>query len=181
MSDLRRLAWLIAAAALVPLLLFWIIEGGFKAREERRAIEAGALAASETLQYRVDGVVERHLAGLAALSTAASLRSGNMTAFRARAAEFMTLNPGWVAVSLVDSASGASLAEIGAGTRTLSQVPSGVGANAPYFAGYARGSGCPCLAFSRAARTAGKPATVRLFVSNREIAAWSSIIRRAAL
>jgi len=61
MSDLRRLAWLIAAAALVPLLLFWIIEGGFKAREERRAIEAGALAASETLQYRVDGVVERHL------------------------------------------------------------------------------------------------------------------------
>ena len=64
MSDLRRLAWLIAAAALVPLMMFWIIEGGFKAREERRAIEARALATSETLQYRVDGVIARQLAGL---------------------------------------------------------------------------------------------------------------------
>ena len=170
MNDLRRLAWLIAAAALVPLLMFWIIAGGFKAREERRAIEVSALATSETLQVRVDGVIERHLAGLAALATTTSLRSGDIVAFRARAAELITLNPGWVAVSLVDARSGAPLADIGAGSRNLTLTPRTAGDKAPTLAGYARGTGCPCLVFTRAATFAGRLATVRLFTSNREIA-----------
>ncbi len=170
MSDLRRLAWLIAAAALVPLMMFWIIEGLFKAREERRAIEARALATSETLQYRVDGVIARHLAGLTALATTASLRSGDRSAFRARAAQLITLNPGWVAVSLIDAGTGAPLAEIGPGSRSVMLAPRTTSNQPPYLAGYARGAGCPCLVFTRAATLADTPVTVRLFVSNREIA-----------
>ena len=170
MSDLRRLAWLIAAAALVPLMMFWIIEVGFKAREERRAIEARALATSATLEYRVDGVIARHLAGLTALATTASPRTGDRSAFRARAAQLITLNPGWVAVSLIDSGTGAPLADTGAGSRAVTLDPRMTGDKAPYLAGYARGAGCPCLVFTRAATLADTPVTVRLFVSNREIA-----------
>jgi signal transduction histidine kinase/CheY-like chemotaxis protein len=169
MSDLRRLAWLIAAAALVPLLMYWIIEAGFKAQEERRTIEANALAISEALQFRIDGVIERHLTDLALLATVTSLQSGDLTAFRYRAAEFIAINPGWLAVSVVDARSGAPLADVGTGSRTVSLVPSAVGRNAPYLAGYARGSGCPCLVFTHSAISAGRPETVKLFISNREI------------
>ena len=169
MSDLRRLAWLIAAAALVPLLMFWIIEAAFKAQEERRMIEAGALFTSETLQFRIDGVIERHLADLALLATATPLRSGDMTVFRGRAAEFIAINPGWVAVSVVDARSGALLADVGTGSRTTSLVVRAVGTKMPYFAGFARGSGCPCLIFTHPANSAGRLETVRLFISNREI------------
>ena len=171
MKDLRRLPWLIAAAALVPLLVFWIIESGFKAQEERRAIEASALATSEALQYRVDGVIQRHLTSLAVLATTGSLHRGDMRAFRARAAELITINFGWVAVSLIDGASGAPLADIGAASRRLALTARTAGDKAPTIAGYARGAGCPCLIFTRTAINAGKPAIVRLLVSNREIVA----------
>ena len=171
MGDLRRLAWLIAAAALVPLLMFWIIEAGFKAREERRTIEANAVSTAESLQYRVDGVVERHLAALAAMATTTALKKGDLPGFRARAAELVTLNPGWVAVTLVN-APGEPIADVGAGKRSvvLDRPVPGAGA-APYLAGYARGDGCPCMVFTHGALVAGRPATVRLFVSNRELVA----------
>ena len=171
MGDLRRLAWLIAAAALVPLLMFWIIEAGFKAREERRTIEANALSTAESLQYRVDGMVERHLAALAAMATTTALRNGDLPGFRARAAELITLNPGWVAASVVDAA-GAPITDVGAGKRSvvLDRPAPSAGA-APYLAGYARGDGCPCMVFTHGALVAGRPATVRLIVSNRELVA----------
>ena len=35
MSELRRSAWLVVAAALVPLLLFVIMQSGFDARNQR--------------------------------------------------------------------------------------------------------------------------------------------------
>ncbi len=171
MSDLRRLPWLIAAAALVPLMMFWIIEGGFKARDERRMIEAGAFTTSEAVQNRIDGMIERHLAGLATLATATSLQNGDMAAFRSRAAEFIAFNPGWVAVSLVDARSGLPLSDIGAGERTLLLMPRKNGGTTPDLVGYARGDGCPCLVFTHSAIVAEKPATLRLFVANREIAA----------
>ena len=170
MNELRRLPWLIAAAALVPLLMFWSIEGGFKAREERHTIEAAALATARLLQYRVDGVFERHLAGLAVIATDPSLRGGDMAAFRARVAELIALNPGWVGVSLIDAGSGARIADVGAGSRTVTLAPRTTGNKAPYLLGYARGAGCPCLVFTRPSILAGKPVAVMLFISNREIA-----------
>ena len=49
MRGLRNSAWLIVAAALLPLLLFVIFQVGYSAREQRRSVESRALALSEAI------------------------------------------------------------------------------------------------------------------------------------
>ena len=49
MREWMKSAWLIAAAVLIPLLLFIIFQSGFAAREERRTIESSALSEARSM------------------------------------------------------------------------------------------------------------------------------------
>ena len=167
MESLRRSAWLMAVAALVPLLLFLVLRTGFSAQEQRRSIESSALAKSESITMAVEGEFKRHYAALGALATARSLRAGDLDEFRSRAAELIKLNEGWVAVSLIDLRDGRTLADVAGAPRKIDLVARAPAGSGPHFAGFARGPACPCIVFEAAA--AGPPDSrwaVRLLVSN---------------
>ena len=69
MREVIRSAWLIAAAVLIPLLLFVVFQSGFAAREERRAIEARSLAEAESVVISSDAVVARSIGAIEAMAT----------------------------------------------------------------------------------------------------------------
>ena len=171
MEGLRRSAWLVAAAALVPLLLFLAMQSGFSAREQRRATETAALAKSESIVLGADGEVNRHRAALTALATAGAIHRGDVAGFRAGAEELRGLE-GWVGVELIDRATGGALASIGDGAHQIIHPTPGQAGDTPRLGGFARGPGCPCLLFER--RAASPPGTdwsVRLLIDTHAFAA----------
>jgi signal transduction histidine kinase/CheY-like chemotaxis protein len=172
MNELRRLAWLVAAAALVPLLLFLILQSGFSAREQRRSVEQRALAAASTMIASADGEVKRHFAALDAIATVRSLRDGNMAEFRSRGAELIALNRDWTELILSDARTGKLLAMVGTDGIALDLDRLPPPSESPRFAGFARGAGCPCMIAERSAKgPAGAPLIVRLLVNTRGFAA----------
>ena len=151
MEGLRRSAWLVAAAALAPLLLFLVFQAGFQAREQRRVIEAQALSKSQSISIAADGEVRRIQSELDALATAQSLRAGDIDGFRDRATELGQLFAGWRGIELVDRDTGKVLLTIGAAGRTFKRVESSPAGVTGRLAGFVRGPGCPCLLFDRVA------------------------------
>ena len=165
MEGLRRSAWLVVAAALAPLLLFFAFQSAFTARDQRRSIEDRALAKSEAVSLAADGEVKQIAAGLDALATARSLRAGNMDEFRSRAIELSSLYPGWRGVELVDRATGRSMLRVGDAGPSIQPSGSPPFRNQLRLAGYARTPACMCIVFERP--TAGRsPMTLRLFVNS---------------
>ena len=167
MSELRRSAWLVVAAALVPLLLFVIMQAGFDARTQRASARQSALNTSQAIAAAMDGEVKRIAAGLDAVSTARALRANDLAEFRSRASELMALNEGWRAVMLIDLATGRVVTSTSTADYLLEPTVAGPAEAKPRFIGFARGPGCPCLLFDRLAL--GPPGTrwaVRLLVSN---------------
>ena len=151
MEGLRRSAWLVAAAALAPLLLFLVFQTGFAAREQRRVIEADALAQSRAVSIAADGEVERIQSEMDALATAQTLRAGDIEGFRRRATELGRLFGGWQGIQLVDRTSNTVIMSIGpdrVATRTI-EGPAGTKGR---FIGFVRGANCPCLLFDRVAQ-----------------------------
>ena len=177
MEGLRRSAWLVAAAALAPLLLFLVFQTGFQAREQRRVIEAEALSQSRSITIAAEGEVNRIRSELVALATADALRDGDLDRVRDRAMAFEQLFNGWRGIELIDKATGTVLVATGARGRTLKRVeqdPAGIEGR---FIGFVRGSGCPCLLFDRIAD--GPPGTnweVRAIVNT---ARFNALLPRA--
>ena len=170
MDGLRRSAWLVAAAALAPLLLFLVFQTGFQAREQRRVIEAEALSQSVSISIAADGEVRRLRSELDALATAQSLRAGDLAAFRSRAIELGRLFPGWRGIVLVDRDRHVTLLSIGSPGRRVQWVESSPAGEIGSFVGFVRGTGCPCLMFDRAARSPpGKKWDVRVIVDTRRL------------
>ena len=151
MEGLRRSAWLVVAAAVVPLLLFLVFQTGFAAREQRRTIEAQALARSESVSLAADGEFKRIDAGLDALATGTALRAGDLAGFRARATELNALYAGWRGVELVDLATGRPLLTTAPPGRRVTMIAAGSPSSASRLVGFVRGPGCPCLLFDRIA------------------------------
>jgi len=166
-SELRRSAWLVVAAALVPLLLFVIMQTGFDARNQRANARQNALTTSQAMAVAMDGEVRRIGSGIDTVGTATALRNDDGAAFDARAKEIISLNDGWRTVMLIDVATGKVLESSSAEPYVLQTTVGGAPGLRPRFIGFARGPGCPCLVFDRLA--VGPPDTrwaVRVLVSN---------------
>ena len=153
MREVIRSAWLIAAAVLIPLLLFVVFQSGFAAREERRAIEARSLAKAESVVISSDAIVARSIGALEALATIRALPRGDIVGAYARAKEIAALNPQWVSVELTQVSDGTILFDLrrplGAGllARDPKVAPRGTHVGDVV----SDGVGCPCIAIERAA------------------------------
>jgi len=167
LRGLRNSAWLIAATALLPLLLFVIFQVGYSAREQRRSVESRALARSEAIILGSDAQVGRQTAAIDALATAHSIRSGDLAEFRDRAKELARLSGGWRGVELIDPASGKALVSVGstmADIKRASPAPDGPHAA---FTGFAIGPGCGCLVFEGfTSPLAGRALLLRVFIAD---------------
>ena len=151
MRELIRSAWLIAAAALIPLLLFTVFQSGFAAREEQRSIEARSLAEAESVIVASDAIIARTTGALDALATVRALAEGDVAGVRRRAGEVAALNPNWITVELVRARDGAILFDLrrpsGAATAETGAAPRGTSVGRLV----RDGAGCPCVAVDRAA------------------------------
>ena len=146
----RRSIGLIAAAALVPLLLFLIFQIGFTAREQRRATEAQALNKAEQLIGDADGEVVRITTVLEALATSSATRDGDWAQLKARFAQLAALNPDVKGLE-VSGSDGSLFLEAGARIDRAAFVAEGGQAPRPKFVGFARAGSCRCLIFQQAA------------------------------
>ena len=153
MRELIRSSWLIAAAVLIPLLLFVIFQSGFAAREERRAIEASSLARAEAVIVASDALVARTLGALEALTTIRALPAGDVAGAYGRAREIAALNPNWVTIQLSRVRDGTILFDLrrplGAGL--LAAGPKVAPKETTVGPVTRDGVGCPCIAVMRAA------------------------------
>ena len=165
MGDLRRSAWLIVAAALVPLLLFFVLQSGFSAREEQKTVKATGQAITRNIIVAADGEAMRHYAALTALATSPALRTSELDQFKLRAEDLIALNPGWKGVALVDPSTSRTLVRSGDVGDRLIFSTSGPAGDAPRFLGFSSNAVCACLVFDRRARGPdGTLWAVRLFV-----------------
>jgi len=167
MRELMKSAWLVAAAVLIPLLLFVVFQTGFAAREERRAIEARSLAMAESIIVSSDAVVARSIGAIEALSTIGALPQGDIAGAYSRAKEVAALNPDWISVKLTQVRDGTILFDL--------RRPFGLGELATKTRPAPRdtlvgpvvrdGAGCPCVAIERAAPGPGEGYVVTVLLS----------------
>ena len=153
MRELVRSSWLIAAAVLIPLLLFAVFQSGFAARDERRSIEAGSLAQARSVIVASDAIIARTIGGLEALSTIQALPRGDVAAAYGRARAIAALNPNWVTVTLTQVRDGTILFDLrrplGAGM--LATAPKAAPPGTAVGPVVRDGAGCPCITVERAA------------------------------
>ena len=160
--SVRRSAWLIVAAALVPLLLFSIFQIGYSAREQRRVLEATALSDTKAVILRADGEVLRLQTLLDAMGTSAVLERGDFAAFRARVTRFFVLHKDVVAIEVRDARSGALLSASGRVDGQRLRAADGPPSMQTRFVGYATSPACRCLMFERTGVSGGRPVTLIL-------------------
>ncbi|MBB6123726.1 response regulator [Sphingobium subterraneum] len=152
----RRSIWLIASAALVPLVLFVIFQAGFAAQEKRRTTEAQARAKAEQLIAAADGEFGRIATILQVLATANATKTDNWPRLAARFDELAAFNTDMRGLSV--RRPDELMLETGAQPKRLTRIADGRNAMRPVFVGYARGDGCLCLMFELATTDAvGKP------------------------
>jgi signal transduction histidine kinase len=153
MREVIRSSWLIAAAVLIPLLLFAVFQSGFAAREERRTVEASSLAQAESVVVASDAIIARTIGALEALTTIQALPVGDVPGAYRRAREIAALNPDWVTVQLARTRDGTILFDLrrplGAGL--LSARPKRAPATTEVGPVVRDGVGCPCVTVERAA------------------------------
>ena len=99
MNLIRRGPLLIGTALLLPLIIFAAIQFAFSAREQRREVEARALADAATLVVQSDALLSRTLGALDAIATVPSFTDGDLARAYQRTAEIAALNPEWVTVT----------------------------------------------------------------------------------
>ena len=152
MNLIRRGPLLIAAALLLPLIIFAAIQLAFSAREQRREVEARALADAATLVVQSDALLSRTLGALDAIATIPSFTDGDHRRAYARTREIAALNPEWVTVTYYNynrgelifdlrHAFGSTLPQSGILVRPRANLPDkavagGMGGG---------GAGCPCV------------------------------------
>ena len=151
MREFMRSAWLIAAAVLIPILMFVVVQTGFSAREERRAVEARAMAKSETVIASSDATLARSIGAIEVLATIQALPRGDIAGFYQRAMQIRALNPDWVTVKLTQVSDGTEWFDLrrplGAGV--LAARPPHVPERTEAGRIERAGSGCPCVVIER--------------------------------
>ena len=147
---------MIAAAVILPLLIFLGLQFAFQAGDQRETVEAETLARAERVLVEVDGTLQRTLGALNVLATAQSVNASDWPALYARLHQLRRSEPGWITVRLVALDTNTPLFELrqplGATVRpdgfpVPPRRPSGSGAFVGDMAG--SGPGCPCALVHR--------------------------------
>ena len=164
----KRSLWLIIAAAVLPLLTFFLLQSAFAAREQRQKLEDEAIAQARVVVSSSDALLARSIGALDALSTVQALQDGDIAATYRRAGQIAALEPDWSSVIVVRATDGAGLFDL--------RMPFGApvaAARRPQTAGLVigpvirDGHGCPCVALTRGARGKGGPYFVTALISTR--------------
>ena len=92
---------MIAAAVILPLLIFFGIQFAFQARDQRRAVETEALARTDRVLVEVDGLLQRTLGLLDAVAASRPAGGDLQTAYE-RLQQIRRTEPSWVTVRLSD-------------------------------------------------------------------------------
>ena len=147
----RRSAFLIVAAAILPLILLFVLQLGFAAREQRQRVENEALAQAKVVISASDAEVARAIGALDVLASADAITRGDVEAAFQRAKGAVDSQDDWVAVILTRAKDGALVFDtrIPLGDRA-GRTESDVGDLQP-FAVVPSGTGCPCVAMRRPA------------------------------
>ena len=153
---------LLALIAALPLFLFVSFTFAFQAQNRQRAVERNAMADSQLLMARADGLLGRALVTTQALATAGPITNGDAIGAPARAAVFARQNPEWVEVALDDNRRGARLFDLGRASAPGPFLAPG------QFRLALRGEGdCRCILISRGLAAAdGQPRTLHVTLSN---------------
>ena len=169
MRELIRPGWLIAAAVLLPILLFVAVHTGFAAREERRATEANAIARSETVTAAADAILSRTIGALDVLTTIRALPRGDVAGAYLRMRQVKALNPDWVTVTLTRVSDGVELIDLRRALGPGIARPRGPGlSSATRFERIDRGGAlCPCVVIERAAPGTAGGYVVAVFLSTK--------------
>ena len=154
----RRSAFLITAAAVLPLILLLVLQASFAAREQRQRVENEALAQARVIIAASDAEVSRSIGALDVLASAEAIVRGDMEGSYYRAKGAADSEDDWVAVILVRARDDAVVFD----TRERFRPPAGgvsetVRRPPPSGSVVLEGNGCPCVAFTRDAAGAGGP------------------------
>ncbi|MEO7654593.1 MAG: response regulator [Sphingomicrobium sp.] len=167
----RRSAFLIIAAAILPLILLFVLLVGFAAREQRQRVETEARAQAELIVAASDAAVARTIGALDVLANAEAIARGDMAAAYRRVRGAAELEPDWAGVTLIRTADEAIMFDtrLPFGARTGQQAV-GVGNSLSFAPVIRAGAGCPCVALSRDAAGVGGPYRLTVLHSTRPFA-----------
>ena len=165
MQRIRRAPFLIAAAVILPLLIFLGLQFAFEARDQRRTVEAQALARTERVLIEVDGALQRTLGALDVLATAPWLRNHDWPTLYDRLADLRRSESQWVTVRLTDLRAGRVVFDLrqpfGApvAPRGFDPPPITAGSGRAFVGDMGgSGPGCPCALVYRYIEEGGAPA-----------------------
>jgi signal transduction histidine kinase/CheY-like chemotaxis protein len=115
MGIFRRSLAALGIAAMLPTIVFAAVGVFYMLRVERERIEEATLAQTRAVVALVDSRLQRDLAVLDALATAATLDIGDRAEFYSRSERVLRSNPEWARILLIDAAS----------TQAIVRVPGG--------------------------------------------------------
>lgn len=155
---------MIAAAVILPLLIFLGLQFAFQARDQRETVEVEALARTERVLVEVDAALQRTLGALDVLATARAVNESDWPALYRRLEQIRRSEPGWITARLVDLSFGRVMFDLrqpygeAVGTAGF-DIPTGRLGAARAFVGDVAGSGpgCPCALLHRVIQRPGQP------------------------
>ena len=166
MQRIGRAPFMIAAAIILPLLIFLGMQLAFQARDQREDVEAEALEKTERLLVEADGALQRTLGALDMISGGGSVLQRDWRNLYDRLSESRRREAGWVTVLVTDLRSGRAVFDLrrpfGAPVDMRGfEPPAGAAGATRAFVGNMGGSGpgCPCaLVYRYIGGEAGSPA-----------------------
>lgn len=154
----RRSAFLITAAAILPLIVLLVLQASFAAREQRQRVENEALAQARVIVAAADAEVSRSIGALDVLVSAEAIVRGDLGASYQRAKGAADSQAHWIAVIMTRKADGRQVFDTREPFEPGNRAGAAVVSGPPSTASLVRsGEGCPCVAFIRAAQGAGGP------------------------
>jgi signal transduction histidine kinase len=154
----RRSAFLITAAAILPLILLLVLQASFAAREQRQRVENEALAQARVVIAAADAEVSRSIGALDVLASAEAIVRGDMAAAYERAKGATDSQADWVGAILMRVADGRVIFDTRKPFDPANRGQRPTVARPPPFATLvSSGEGCPCVALTRDAAGPGGP------------------------
>src|SRR3712207_6883422 len=101
MKRVRRAPAMIAAAIMLPLLIFLGLQFAFSARDQRSAVETEALGRADRILVEVDASLQRTIGALEVLASAQSVESRDWPGLYERLQRVRRTNPQWVTAVLI--------------------------------------------------------------------------------
>jgi signal transduction histidine kinase/CheY-like chemotaxis protein len=156
MHRFRRAPFMIAAAVILPLLIFLGIVFAFQARNERAAVEAESLEKTKRVLVEADGALQRTLGVLDAVAVSRPMDEAELRERYDRLRQVLRSEPAWVTVRVTDVPSGQALFDLRQpfGSRVTGggfDPPPRTSRSTRAFVGNMGGSGpgCPCALVHR--------------------------------